>query len=313
MLSRIADSLFWLNRYMERADGILRVTKTHYILSLDKGLNGNLTWRPVLEMFTQHNDEKIELLENDTAAVLKELMIAADNNNSLKVILTRARENARGVQDHITKEVWEQVNQSYHAINQNALQELLSGDEAMEVMESFSRQTLLYTGVTDITMPRGMGWSFMNLGKYVERCLETIVITDKQFQQVGYNIDDTKDIMEWRYMLLALSGYELHLKTYRTTNYNYNVLHQALFNEDFTRSLVYSLTRIDKYLKDVVTEFNSPDHAALLRCFGRLRSKVQYMDIDNLNSLTLQEFLEEVKHDLLYFSKLLGQGFFSYS
>ncbi|HRI22684.1 MAG TPA: alpha-E domain-containing protein, partial [Panacibacter sp.] len=75
MLSRIADSLFWLNRYMERADGILRVTKTHYILSLDKGLNGNLTWRPVLEMFTSSTDEKLDLLENDTTAVLRELMV----------------------------------------------------------------------------------------------------------------------------------------------------------------------------------------------------------------------------------------------
>jgi len=313
MLSRIADSLFWLNRYMERADGILRVTKTHYILSLDKGLNGNLTWRPVLEMFTSSTDEKLDLLENDTTAVLRELMVDTSNYNSLKTILNRARENARGVQDHITKEVWEQVNQSYHAVNQNTLEESLYGYDVMNVLESFSRQTLLYTGVTDITMPRGLGWSFMNLGKYVERCMETIVMTDKQFEQIDYNPENTKDIIEWRYLLLCLSGYELHLKTYRTTAYNNNVLHQVLFNEDFTRSVIYSLSRIDKYLKDVVSEFNSPERAALLRSFGRLYSKVQYMDRDGLNNLTLQEFLAEIKDGLLNFSKQLGQSFFSYS
>jgi uncharacterized alpha-E superfamily protein len=59
MLSRIADSLFWLNRYMERADGLLRVTYTNYILSLDKGVNNNITWRPALEIFTYLEEEKI--------------------------------------------------------------------------------------------------------------------------------------------------------------------------------------------------------------------------------------------------------------
>ena len=62
MLSRIADSLFWLNRYMERADGLLRVTTTHYILSLDKDVNGNLTWKPLLEMFTRDTPEELSLL-----------------------------------------------------------------------------------------------------------------------------------------------------------------------------------------------------------------------------------------------------------
>lgn len=313
MLSRIADSLFWLNRYMERADGMLRVTRTHYILSLDKGINGNLTWRPVLEMFTNSSEEKLDLFENDTAAVLKELMVETRNTNSLKAMLNRARENARGVQDHITKEVWEQVNQSYHAVNQTTLEESLYGDDLVNVLDSFSRQTLLYTGVTDITMPRGLGWSFMNLGKYIERCLETLIMIEKQFEQIAYNLENTKDIIEWRYLLLCLSGYELHLKTYRTNAYNYNVLHQVLFNEDFTRSVVYSLSRIDKYLKDVVIEFNSPERAALLRCFGRLYSKVQFMDLDHLNTLTLQEFLAEIKDGLFDFSKQLGQSFFSYS
>ncbi len=71
MLSRIADSLFWLNRYMERADSLLRVMKTNYIFSLDKGVNSNLTWRPMLEIFTYADEQQIKVLENDTDATLK--------------------------------------------------------------------------------------------------------------------------------------------------------------------------------------------------------------------------------------------------
>src|ERR1700712_5869815 len=117
MLSRIADSLFWLNRYMERADGILRLASTHFILSLDKDTGGSTTWRPVLEIFTDTPDKEMLELENDTEAALSRMLLDATNPNSLLVIVNKARENARGAQDHITKEVWEEVNQLYHLVN----------------------------------------------------------------------------------------------------------------------------------------------------------------------------------------------------
>src|SRR5205809_6000474 len=143
MLSRIADSLFWFNRYMERADGLLRIMRTNYTLSLDKGINSNLTWQPVLKIFTNINDNEIATLENDTAATLYFLLTDTNNANSLKAILTKARENARGVQDHITKEVWEQVNQMYHMVNSPNISSNLSGYEALETLETFSKSSLL--------------------------------------------------------------------------------------------------------------------------------------------------------------------------
>ena len=313
MLSRIADSLFWLNRYMERADGMMRMASTYYILSLDKGVNTNLTWRPLLETFMQAEEEEIVLIENDTAAVLKKLLLDTENHNSLKVIVTRARENARGIQDLITKEVWEQVNQMYHMVNQPALQTKLAGYEALEVINTFSRQSVLYTGITDITMPRGVGWNFMNLGKYVERCLQTIELVDREYEGIDYQIKDTKDILHWRNLLLSISGYELHLKTYHTTNFNHNVLHQVLVNEDFTRSLLYSLSRIDKYLTDVIAENNSEENRLLARSFGRLYSRVRYIEFDSLNNEVLKDFLNTVQDELQDFNTRLGQNFFSYS
>jgi uncharacterized alpha-E superfamily protein len=298
---------------MERADGLLRVTATHYILSLDKDVNGNLTWKPLLEMFTRDSPEELTLLENDPEASLKRLLTDTQNSNSLKVIVTRARENARGVQDHITKEVWEAVNAMYHLIGHKGLEDQLSSHGAIDAMVQFTRHCVLYTGITDITMPRGTGWNFMNLGKYLERSLETLILADKQFQIIHYNMDENKDIVQWRYLLLALSGYEMHLKTYRNAHYNLNVLHQVLFNEDFPHSLIYSLGRLEKYLVAVVKENNSPESEALIRYFGRLYSKVRYMDPDTINGRNLQQFFVEFRLELLQFSKQLSQHFFSYS
>jgi uncharacterized alpha-E superfamily protein len=313
MLSRIADSLFWLNRYMERADGLLRVMKTNYILSLDKGVNSNITWRPMLEIFTHSSEEKILELENDTESALKLVITDASNNNSLRAILTRARENARGVQDHITKEVWEQVNQMYHAVNQHNLISRLAGYGGLETIENFSKHSLLYSGVIDTTMPRGDGWNFMNLGKHIERCMQTIEITDEQYRSIEYNLDTPVDILQWRYLLLSLSGYELHLKTYHSNNFNKDVFQQVIMNEDFTRSVIYSLTRISRYFDDVISANKSAENEALQRFFGRLYSMVKYVDFDMLNGINLQHFVEDVRHNLAEFSKRLAQNFFSYS
>ncbi len=313
MLSRIADSLFWLNRYMERADGMLRLAATHYILSLDKDVNGITTWKPVLEIFTSALPDDIKAIENNTEEVLKKILLDTSNLNSLIILINKARENARGAQDHITKEVWEQVNQMYHQVNQPLLLQKIDGFHGLEVMQSLIKHTVMFAGITEITMPRGTGWCFMNLGKYMERCLQTIIFTEKQLDAMNFREADSNDILQWRYLLFSLSGYELHLKTYRSSNHNYNVLQQVLTNENFTRSVIYSLQRIEHYLKTIVQQSVNDETDALLRNFGRLFSKVRFIELDTLNNITVYTFLEDIKTDLLDFNRKLVQHFFSYS
>lgn len=309
MLSRIADSLFWLARYMERAEGLLRVTATHYLLSLDKDVNGALSWQPVLETFTNATPAEIEDTKHHAGGALKILLTSSTNHNSLKVLIGKARENARGIQDYITKEVWEEVNSFYHLVNQATLDKRLSSYEAADMLDLFTRHSVLYTGITDITMARGTGWAFMNLGKYIERCSETIVLTNKHYQMNQYKVSGSKDVMQWRQLLMSLSGYELHLKTYRSTADNHDVLHQVLFNENFPHSVVYSLGRIDRHLQEV----NRQDQAALNRRFGRLMSKVKYTDLDSLDNDTLEPYLADLRGDVLQFTRQLTQQFFSYA
>lgn len=314
MLSRIADSLFWLNRYMERTDSLLRLFTVHHILSLDKGTGtAEGSWRNVLETATHSPKIDFSELENDTALTLKMLLLdSTANHNSLKVIIHRARENARGIQDHITKEVWEEVNQMYHYINEPGLQEKLSGNQAMEVLEALSQHAVMFVGITEITMPRGAGWNFMSLGKYIERCFHTIAIMEKQLQLMDYKIDEQGDILQWRYTLLALSGFEQHLKTYTSSHYTNNLLHQVIFNENFTRSIMYSLSRIHIYLQKVMPKGSTSENKAILNCYGRLYSKVRYTELESINAGNLQEFLQGIKSGLAEFSTRFAQHFFSY-
>ena len=117
MLSRVADGMFWLNRYMERTDGMMLTLNTFYILSFDKEIDDNQGFKPLLEYYTDLPKEKIKEVQHDTAFILKYIICDSQNNNSVKNLVNKARENARGSQDKITKELWEHINSLYHYIS----------------------------------------------------------------------------------------------------------------------------------------------------------------------------------------------------
>ena len=289
MLSRIADSLFWLNRYTERSDGLLRHVYVHYILSLDRALNTSHHWRSVLQLHSASPFVTLEAIEGKTADVLHNLFLDEGNSNAVKAIVTKARENARGAQDHITKEVWEVVNSFYHQINNPALSTRLKTEQALKVVDGFAKHTALFAGIADNTMARGLGWNFMNLGKFVERCQQTLALTKKELDYHLSAQTATNDILQWRYLLLCLSGYEMHLKTYRSPHHRYNALHQVTLNENFTRSVFYSLIRIKHYLENIM-DIHGEQQRDLLHAIGRLHSKVRYMDLRTMNTAALQFF-----------------------
>ena len=313
MLSRIADSLFWLNRYMERSEGLLRVLHTNYILSFDRSLNAAHSWEPVMEIFSSAPPEKIKELAHDSNAALYYLINDAQNINSIKALTSKARENARGIQDNITKEVWESVNQLYHWLNDARFDQQLASADLLPVIDELLNRTILYVGITDTTMPRGIGWSFMCLGRFTERCLLTAQLTSKQFEQCNFDLAQEKDILYWRNLLLCLSGYEHHLKTYRSAATTENVVDQVILDTHFPRSIKYILNRMEKYLQDVVKSNATGEAESLYREFSRFNSLVQFADINYIKERGLKSFLNMVQQDVNRFSNQLGQIFFSYT
>src|SRR5690349_6006070 len=119
MLSRVADSLYWMSRYMERTDSIMRMLKTNYASSQDA--TQEFSWRPVLKIFTYMEDDRLSSIENDSRAVLDFMIVNKENPNSVCTMVIRARENARSVQDHITKELWQCLNEFYHVVKDDKL------------------------------------------------------------------------------------------------------------------------------------------------------------------------------------------------
>lgn len=314
MLSRIADSMFWLDRYMERSEELLRTTRTAFILSLDRGTAGMNAWKQMLDLYSGLNESEKNLLIKDSDALLLYLILDGKNQNSLLFLLTRARENARGMQDYITKEVWEQVNHMYHAIKHDQIKKRLKKNQQLDVIDFLLKDCLLYTGICDSTMPRGMSWCFMNLGKFLERAIFTIQMTLHQAELKQFKLVDDTDIIFWRSLLYSLSGYEYFLKTYRKPTISQNVIHQVILQPQFPHSVVYSLKRIEGYLDQVIAENNNgDDRSGLKKQFGRIVNQVENADIDYIATEGLEIYLTRLKDQLFEFNNSLNKSFFLYS
>lgn len=313
MLSRVADGMFWLNRYMERADGMLLTLRTFYILSLDKEMNDSQGYKPLLEYYTDLSKIQIAQSQYDTNFVLKYIICDNQNNNSVKNLVIKARENARGSQDKITKELWEHINSLYHYMNTPDLSKRLETYEALSIITKLNKDLLLYNGILHVTMPRGMGWCFSSIGKHIERCLQTISMTQAYYKPIHYNLDGDEDLLYWRRLLLSLSGYEQYLKSYSNISHNRKVVQHVIFNRDFSHSVIYTLEFLDKYLDYLIRDNNSSEARTLQNHFGRLKSMIEFTDYYNLTNEQLENVLNETKTQLIQFSIDFSKLFFSYT
>lgn len=313
MLSRVADGMFWLNRYMERADGMLLTLNTFYILSFDKQMNDSQGYKPLLEHYTDLSKNQMIQSQFDTNFVLKYIICDNQNNNSVKNLVIKARENARGSQDKITKELWEHINSLYHFMNSPDLPKKLETHEALSIITKLNKDLLLYNGILYVTMPRGLGWCFSSVGKHIERCLQTISVTQAYYKPINYNLDGDQDLLYWRRLLLSLSGYEQYLKSYSNISHNRKVVQHVIFNRDFAHSVIYTLGYIDKYLDYLFKDNNLSEARTLKNQFGRLKSYVEYTDYHHLTGQQLEEMLNNTRAQLIQFSTDFSKLFFSYT
>ena len=310
MLSRVADNLYWMSRFMERADGILRMLKINYASSQDD--QQEFSWKPVLRIFSYLKEEEARAFEDYSRVVLPYMVINKENPNSVVNIVTQARENARGVQDHITKELWQCLNDFYHTIRDEHLIRLLEREDPVSILDVLIKKGILYYGTIDLTMARGEGYSFINIGKFLERSLQSVDILDVKFSDVNYDFARTHTTY-WRYLLLSISGYELYLKTYRSGFDARNVVELIVLNEDFPRSVIYSIYQLQRYFQRLRSEQNQDAYRTIDFMIGKIRSKIQYSTVENIVDQGLHSYLKGVREELYHVAVALDQHYFAYS
>jgi uncharacterized alpha-E superfamily protein len=311
MLSRVADSLYWMSRYMERCDGMLRMLKINYASSQDD--IQEFSWKPALKLFTYLNDEEATELSKNSRDVLLYVVTGKENTNSVLNLVTAARENGRSVQDHITKEMWQCLNDFYHMIREEKVAYWLQKEDPITILDNLLKQCLLYFGTTDVTMARGESHAFINIGKFLERGVQTADILDVKFSAINNESDKAADAAYWKYLLLSISGYELYLKTYRSGLEAKNVVEQSVLNPNFPRSVMYSVKNLRQYFERLKSDRNYNSFNEISFMIGKLESKIKFSTTDTIVQGGLSNFLQDIKRDLLSIGSTLNKNYFAYS
>jgi uncharacterized alpha-E superfamily protein len=290
---------------------MLRMLKINYASSQDA--IQEFTWEPVIRIFAGLDDDEGDNLGNDSRAVLKYMVMGKSNSNSVLNIITLARENARSVQEHITKDLWQCLNEYYHTVKDNKLERALQREDPISVLDVLIKQVMLYYGTVEITMERGEGRSFMNIGKYLERAIQSVDILDTKFGSISDNPDLLTDTTYWKHLLLSLGGYELYLKTYREGFEAENVLEQVVLNNDFPRSVIYSVNNIQRYFERLQNDSNMDDFRDMTFKIGRLQSRIKYSSVKTIRQEGLHAFLTQIRGELYGVADALNEHYFANS
>jgi len=297
MLSRTADHLFWMARYMERAENTARMLDVNYQTSLlpqsadaaAKGWHGMLSISELSDDFRQHYGEA-------TARAVMDYMVRDERNpSSIISCLRAARENARAVRGTLTTEVWETQNQTWLEFKRLMAGKSFQRDPS-ETFEWVKFRSHLSRGVTVGTMLQDEAFHFLRIGSFLERADNTARLLDVKFHAVsseyfgatnGGAADQEVDFYHWSAILRSVSGFEVYRKAYRSVIRPDKVAELLILRPDMPRSLAACMNEVVANLGRVAND----QCEETLRLAGRLRSDLQYGRIDEVLATGLHAFL----------------------
>ena len=303
MLSRVADSLYWMSRYMERAENDARLLDVNLQLLLDLGGEAEAMqhWAPVIASL-----EETSLFDSlygaaDEASVTEFLTLQKKNPNSIISCLTLARENARTTREQISSEMWEEINRLYLFVQSDAAPKLLLASPH-EFFKRVITGSHLFQGVTASTMTHGEGWDFIRIGTLLERADCTSRILDVKYHillPTGEDIGGNVDTIQWMAVLKSCSGLEAYCKLYVSQVAPWKVAEFIITDQEFPRSIRYCVDSLDNALHRIsgVDESRYANEAE--RLSGRLRSDLDYVTIGEIFEFGLHEYLIEVQERLV--------------
>ncbi|HEX8424911.1 alpha-E domain-containing protein [Hymenobacter sp.] len=311
MLSRVADTIYWLGRYMERTQSMLQVVRISYITSQDEHRYGG--WKSLLHNYGDLSQEEINDTVRNTAHIIRHLVFDKSNAVSAYNNVMHGRENARAVQDHITKEVWQSLNEYYHTIRQEEVAREATLEDPVSGLDMLLRQGLLFTGTVQHTMPRDEGYVFLNMGKYLERAIQTTDIIRLNQQAFAQTEQHPMGAPELRYVLYALYGHELYSKTYKGILDAQSVLQMIVYDQDFPHSLSYSLRQLMRCCERIKDKSLPTSYEQLRFLVGRVKNSVTYSGLQVGNVPLLEQFLLQTRTELLEITNALNKYYFGNS
>jgi uncharacterized alpha-E superfamily protein len=305
MLSRVANCLYWMSRYLERAENVARIVDVNLQLLLDfRNLDETRFAKHWLPIVQTTGDEKqfFELHKKATGqAVTEFLVFQMENPNSIVSSICQARENARMVRDQITIELWEELNRLYWFVK--TLQARRAWKESpSDFFQQVKASSLHLIGLTFATLIRNEGWWFMQVGQLLERADQTSRILDLRYDTLPdkgapTTISQT-DVLEWSAILRSCSAWDAY-KSLLGAEVNPKLVAEfLLLNEDFPRSVRFCVHEMNHALRKIsgVADGRFCNNAEKLA--GRLLAEVQFGTIEEIFDCGLHLYLDQLQSKL---------------
>lgn len=312
MLSRVANSLYWLNRYVERAENIARIIGANLNFMLDSDTNITEQWDPLIWITGNQNLFYEKYKEATRENVVSFLLFDTEYPSSIINCLSSARENARTVREIINIEMWEQINRFYLMIHSASENKKISIDKIIEFLEEIKLNCHIFYGIQESTLSRNESWHFGRLGKLLERADQTSRIIDVKYFYVLPSVNlvgSTFDILQWSTILKSASGFEMYKKKYKAIKPD-KILEFLILDSEFPRAIKYCLNKSNASLHAIMGSDTSSFTNKPEQTLGLLRSELAYTDIQNIINTGLHEFIDSLQLKLVKVGHDIYREFF---
>lgn len=312
MLSRVAEAVYWMSRYIERAENVARFVSVNLNLSLDFQGAEDQQWLPLVVTTGDVADFQAKYDSSIKPNVLEFLTFDRDNPNSILACLTAARENARSVRECISAEMWEHINDFYLMVSDDDgyRSAIANSHDFYERVRIAGQQ---FAGVTDSTMTHGEAWHFCQLGRSIELADKTSRILDVKYfillpspKDIGTPLDD----IQWSALLKSASALEMYRQRHGLIAPT-RVVEFLILDREFPRAVLYCLTKANESLHAITGSAlgsfsNRPEQA-----LGQIRSDLAYTSAESIVSRGLHEFVDSLQRRLNQVGTAVHDSFFA--
>jgi uncharacterized alpha-E superfamily protein len=311
MLSRVADSLYWMARYIERAENNARILDVNLQVTLDdenSGADGDkIDWEPILATLEDQKLFHSLYAVTNAETVCEFVTFAKENPNSIRSSVAAARENARTVREYISSEMWERINSLYLWLNSTEARQLFAAS-AIDFFRHVVDYSHQFHGTTAATLTHNEGWHFLQIGKYLERADSTSRILDLKYhillprgEEVGGNVDT----VQWQAVLKSCSAFEAYRKIHTGQVTPWTVAEFIILHDSFPRSIRFCVECVDVALHHISgcdrVHFSNDAE----RLSGRLCSDLNYARIADIFKIGLHQYLDAIQLRLIEISSAM--------
>ena len=303
MLARVADSLYWMSRYLERAEHSTRLLDVNLNMMLDEGpASAERRWQRVLFALGKPKDA---VWTGNPYALSHGLTFDTTLKSSILSCIIAARENSRHVREQISTEQWHRLNSLYLQVTRPEMQSdmhaeaLISGAEQPgEFLQQVMEAVHQFQGVTDSTMSHGEGWQFIQVGRYIERASATALLLEAYHGELWPEPErapDGNEYLDWMGLLRSATAFEAYCKVYTADLTPDRVFEFLLLDEEFPHSLRFSIDSMQHALEAIQAESGKSRAEPLRRQAGRLQAMLSYSSVPEILNGDVVGYLHDIK------------------